>query len=229
VLRVSVFESSLFSEVKKKAHARGDFFALFRPFSRLKRYLACILIGVPIWYVIGILVTFSPEFALSMGVAEPVAAGTAVMYCYIGLAIGDLSSGLMSQWLRSRKKVVLSFLVLVMLCVAYYLGHSGGSAREIYRTCLALGFATGYWAMFVTIAAEQFGTNLRATATTSVPNFVRGSVVPLTLLFASLKGSIGMIPAAWAVGALAMALAFLGLWVLEETFSKDLDFIEGSS
>lgn len=229
VLRVSVFESSLFAAVKQQAHARGDFLALFRPFSRLKRYLACILIGVPIWYVIGILVTFSPEFARSMGVTEPVAAGTAVMYCYIGLAIGDLSSGLLSQWLRSRRKVVLIFLLLVMACVAVYLGHAGASAAGIYGICLALGFATGYWAMFVTIAAEQFGTNLRATATTSVPNFVRGSVVPLTLLFTWLKGSMGMVPAAWVVGALAVGLAFAGLSVLEETFSKDLDFIEGSS
>jgi MFS family permease len=226
VLRVSVFESDLFAAVRSRVKNRGNFFQLFRPASRLRRYLSCIAIGVPIWYVIGILITFSPEFARALGATEEVQPGRAVMYSYIGLALGDLSSGLLSQALRSRRRVVLVFLVLVLLFVALYLGQSGPSAFMLYALCLMLGFASGYWAMFVTVAAEQFGTNLRATATTSVPNFVRGSVVPLTLLFGFLKGRMGMIPAAWGVGALALVIAFLGLSQLEETFSKDLDYLE---
>jgi len=228
VLRVSVFESSLFAAIKQKAHARGDFFALFRPFSRLKRYAACILIGVPIWYVIGILVTFSPEFAREMGVVDPVSAGPAVMYAYMGLAIGDLSSGLLSQALRSRKKAVLFFLLMVVAMVSVYLTRGAVSASTIYRLCFGLGFSIGYWAMFVTIAAEQFGTNLRATATTSVPHFVRGSVVPLTWLLAQFKSTYGMIQAGWMVGVIALLVAFFGLWQLQETFSKDLDFLEST-
>ncbi len=226
VLRVSVFESSMFAAVKEKVKSRGNFLALFHPWPRLKRYLACIFIGVPIWYVIGILITLSPEFASAMGVAEEVSPGTAVMYAYIGLALGDLCSGLLSQLLRSRRKVVILFLGLVVACVAAYLTRSAISAEGIYLLCMGLGFATGYWAMFVTIAAEQFGTNLRATATTSVPNFVRGSVVPLSLLFGYLKASFGMLAAAWMVGGVAIGLALLGLSQLEETFGKDLDYLE---
>jgi putative MFS transporter len=226
VLRISVFESEMFAAVKSRTRNRGNFFQLFRPVSRLRRYLACIFIGVPIWYVIGILITFSPEFAREMGAAAEINAGRAVMYSYIGLALGDLSSGLLSQLLRSRKKVVLIFLLLVAACVAIYLGLSNPAENAVYGLCLALGFASGYWAIFVTVAAEQFGTNLRATATTSVPNFVRGSVVPLTLLFASLKTRLGMMPAAWMVGAFALGIAFIGLSQLSETFSKDLDYLE---
>lgn len=226
VLRISVFESDLFAAVKSKVRNRGNFFQLFYPASRLKKYLSCILIGVPIWYVIGILVTFSPEFADEMMSVEKVQAGKSVMYSYIGLALGDLSSGLLSQLFKSRKKVVLLFLVLLLGFVALYLGQNAPTASMVYMLCLALGFAAGYWAIFVTIAAEQFGTNLRATATTSVPNFVRGSVVPLTLIFSPLKATYGMTPAAWIVGALALGIAFLGLSQLDETFTKDLDYLE---
>ncbi|MFN7684136.1 MAG: MFS transporter [Oligoflexia bacterium] len=225
-LRISVFESDLFAAVKAQVQNRGDFFQLFKPASRLKRYVSCILIGIPIWYVIGILVTFSPEFAAALGSSDSISPGKSVMYSYIGLALGDLSSGLASQFLKSRKWVVRIFLFLVIAFVALFLGSAAPSAGLLYLLCLALGFAAGYWAVFVTIAAEQFGTNLRATAATSIPNFVRGSVVPLTLCFAYLKSHLGMIGAGWLVGALSLGLAFLGLSQLKETFSKDLDYLE---
>jgi putative MFS transporter len=226
LLRISVFESDLFAAVKAQVQNRGDFFQLFKPASRLKRYVSCILIGIPIWYVIGILVTFSPEFAAALGSSDSISPGKSVMYSYIGLALGDLSSGLASQFLKSRKWVVRVFLFLVIAFVALFLGSTAPSAGLLYLLCLALGFAAGYWAVFVTIAAEQFGTNLRATAATSIPNFVRGSVVPLTLCFAYLKSHLGMIGAGWLVGALSLGLAFLGLSQLKETFSKDLDYLE---
>ncbi|MCC7440673.1 MAG: MFS transporter [Bdellovibrionales bacterium] len=227
VLRVAVYESGLFEQIKKKQHVRrGDFFHLFRTRSNFFKYLHCILIGVPIWYVIGILVTFSPEFALALGSLEPVSAGKAVMYAYLGLAIGDLSSGVMSQILRSRRKVVAIFLLLTAAFVARYLTAQGFSAGMMYALCGALGFGAGYWAIFVTVGTEQFGTNLRATVTTTVPNFVRGSVVPLTFSFALLKDSVGILAAGAIVGSLALAIAFFSVWKLQETFHKDLDYVE---
>jgi len=226
VLRISVFESDLFSKVREQVKVRGDFLSLFSSKSRFRRYVSCILIGVPIWYVIGILVTFSPDFARELGVAEAVSAGRAVMFAYIGLALGDLGSGLCSQLLRSRRKVVLGFIVLTFAFVATYLSWNGMTAGTLYLLCLGMGFGAGYWAVFVTIGAEQFGTNLRSTVTTSVPNFVRGSVVPMTFLFTTLKGQWGMIHAAWLVGILALTISLLALLSLEETFSKDLNFIE---
>src|SRR5208337_3431942 len=104
-------------------------------------------------------------------------------FCYLGLVFGDLSSGLLSQALRSRKKVVRVFMLLCVAAIALYFLQGGATPDFFYGVCLVLGFASGYWAIFVTVAAEQFGTNLRATVATTVPNFVRGMVVPITLLF----------------------------------------------
>jgi predicted MFS family arabinose efflux permease len=225
-LRVSVFESHLFSQAKEQVQNRGNFFALFSSALRFRRYLACIFIGVPIWFVIGILITFSPEFAREQGLAEAVSPGRAVMFAYSGLAMGDLASGLVSQLLRSRRRVVLAFLGMTAVFVGWYLFGGFASAAALYALCLALGFGAGYWAVFVTIGAEQFGTNLRATVTTSVPNFVRGSVVPLTLAFTALKGSMGMIGAAAMVGFFSLVASLVALWSLEETFAKDLSYFE---
>lgn len=226
LLRVSVFESSMFESVRSKTHVRGDFLALFRNWGRFQKYLHCILIGVPIWFVIGILVTFSPEFAKQLGVSGEVTAGKAVMYAYIGLAVGDLASGLASQALRSRRKVVFFFLLSTLAMVGVYLKAPGLDSGLFYAICLALGAGAGYWAVFVTIASEQFGTNLRATVTTTVPNFVRGSVLPLTFFFTMAKESFGLVNGALVVGAAAIGISLFSLWRLEETFSKDLDFCE---
>ncbi|MBU6374639.1 MAG: MFS transporter, partial [Bdellovibrionales bacterium] len=226
VLRVSVFESALFSAVKKQAKSRGNFLALFSSAERFRRYLSCILIGVPVWFSMGILVTFVPEFAKERGLTEPVSAGRAIMFTYIGSALGDLLSGLLSQLLRSRRQVVLGFILVIFAFVAAFLSMDWKSASSVYGLCFGIGLGTGYWAVFVTIAAEQFGTNLRATVTTTVPNFVRGSVVPLSLLFSALRPQLGMIGSAWAVAALTLVLSFWALSSLEETFSKDLDYLE---
>ena len=148
------------------------------------------------------------------------------MFCYLGLVFGDLSSGLLSQVLKSRKKVVLLFMLLTLAGIALYFLQGSRSPGFFYGVCLALGFASGYWAIFVTVAAEQFGTNLRATVATTVPNFVRGMVVPITLLFQLFRRYLGLEGGALAVGAICVVAAFFALASLEETFHKDLDYYE---
>jgi MFS family permease len=227
IARISVAESGMFRAMEEKAGmSRGNFFALFTDRKRFLRYLNSILIGVPIWFVVGILITFSPEFARALGTTGPVSAGNAVMYCYLGLVFGDLTSGLLSQALRSRKKVVLLYMLLTIAGIAVYFLQGSNSPAFFYGICLALGFAIGYWAIFVTVAAEQFGTNLRATVATTVPNFVRGMVVPITLLFQFFRRSFGLEASALMVGAICLTAGFAALASLEETFHKDLDYFE---
>lgn len=230
ILRWGIYESGMYDQIKSKDVGRGDPFLLFKNRERLWRYINCILIGIPIWYAIGILVAFSPEFALAMNVTEKIQAGTSIMYCYIGLAIGDLASGFLSQIFRSRKKIVFCFLFLTAVTALTYLFlgrlKSNVTARDIYWLCGILGFATGYWAVFVTVASEQFGTNIRATVTTTVPNFVRGSVVPVSSSFKFLAAHIGVVQSGVIVGSIVLLIAFAGLWGLKETFGKDLDYID---
>ena len=225
-MRVSVFESGIFAHVKETGVARGNFFRLFSSRPQFLKYLRCILIGLPVWFVAGILMTFSPEFGKALGLEAPVVAGKAIMWEYIGLAIGDLSSGILSQYFNSRKKVLGMFLSLTGVLVAVYLFVPFRSTTFFYALCSCLGFAVGYWALFVTIAAEQFGTNLRATVATTVPNFVRGSINIMTPLFLLFKDKLGIVPGAGLLGLLTIVIAFLGLWNMEETFGKDLDFLE---
>ncbi len=226
LLRIGVFESGMFEQVKASTVSRGNFFALFATRERAIKYLSVILIGVPIWYVIGILITFSPELGVAMGMTPPPNAGRAVMYTYIGLAVGDIASGWLSQMIGSRKRVVLLFIVMTTVCVGIYFSGVVRTPVEFYVLCVVTGFSIGYWAVFVTIGAEQFGTNIRATATTTVPNFVRGAVVLLTISFQSLRAPLGIQGSAILIGAVTLAVAFLSLRGLEETFGKDLDYVE---
>lgn len=226
ILRISVVESGMFREMEKKELSKGNFLALFTDRKRFLRYLDSILIGIPTWFVVGVLITFSPEFAKSLQVSGPVSAGNAVMYCYLGLVFGDFASGVLSQLLRSRKKVILLFLALTVSGGSWYFLAVGVSPAMFYGICTFLGFASGYWAIFVTVAAEQFGTNLRATVATTVPNFVRGMVVPITLSFQWARGQFGLQGGAIAVGCICMLIAFFSLYRLEETFHKDLDYFE---
>ncbi len=227
ITRISVAESGLFKAMNvKNVAGRGNMLALFNNRRRFLRYLNSILIGIPIWFVVAILITFAPEFARALGTSGPISAGNAVMLCYLGLVFGDIASGLMSQALKSRKKVVALFMLLSLGAVALYFLQGSRSPRFFYGVCLALGFTSGYWAVFVTIAAEQFGTNLRATVATTVPNFVRGMVVPITLLFQLFRPLLGLEGSALTVGAICMAAGFLALRSLEETFHKDLDYYE---
>ncbi|MCB0490136.1 MAG: MFS transporter [Cyclobacteriaceae bacterium] len=226
IARASVFESSLFMKVKEVKVSRGNFFMLFTDTTRLKKFAGCILIGLPIWYVIGILITFSPEFAKELGITGTVVAGDAVMYSYLALAVGDFGSGMISQLSQSRKKIVFLFILLTLASIIFYLYLPFDSSTAFYLACAGLGFATGYWALFVTIAAEQFGTNLRSTVATTVPNFIRGTVVPITLAFKFLRGEYGIISGALIVGVVTIAIALIALRSIDETFSRDMNFLE---
>jgi MFS transporter, putative metabolite:H+ symporter len=226
LLRIGVLESGMFEAVKKSTVKRGDFFGLFKTADRVKRYLAIILVGVPIWYAVGILVTFSPELGAAMGMTIKPEAAAAVKYSYMGLAAGDLASGLISQAMQSRKRVLIMFILLTALSVGLYFAIGHQSLTTFYVVCGVLGFATGYWAVFITVASEQFGTNIRATVTTTSPNFVRGSVVPLTLAFQTLKGSLGLRGSAIAVGAVSIVIALIAASMLRETYGRDLDYVE---
>lgn len=224
--RVGVFESGLFQAMNQQHVRRGDLSLLLGSRKRAFRYLCCILIGLPIWFVIGIFITLSPEFGKALSMPILPVASRAVLYAYIGLAIGDMSSGLLSQFFRSRKKAITLFLAGIVLSCFLFLQARGASLFYFYSLCCCLGVCCGYWAVFITMAAEQFGTNLRATVTTTVPNFVRGAVVPITSLFGFLRGSQGTLQAAMYVGALCLVLAFLALAVSKESFAVDLDFFE---
>jgi MFS transporter, putative metabolite:H+ symporter len=226
ILRISVTESGMFKGMEGTGLRRGNFLSLFTSGERFGRFINSILIGIPTWFVVGVLITFSPEFAKALEIRGAVSAGNAVMFCYLGLVFGDFASGMLSQLLKSRRKVVLIFLGLTVAGIAAYFMSAGSSAAVFYGICTFLGFASGYWAIFVTIAAEQFGTNLRATVATTVPNFVRGMVVPITMLFQLLRKGLGIQQGALWVGAICMAVALFSLWRLQETFHKDLDYFE---
>ena len=226
LLRVGVLESSVFERVKKDVSVkRGSFFTLLSTWPRARRYVSVILVGVPIWYVVSILVIFSPDIGAAMHMKELPNAGTAIMVNYAALAAGDFASGALSQVLRSRKRAILVFLGITIASTAFYFVFGGRSLGWFYAACALLGFGTGYWAVFVTVASEQFGTNVRATATTTVPNFVRGSVPLITMSFEALKGH-GLVESAVLVGAVTIALALVALFGLEETYGKSLEFVE---
>ncbi len=228
VLRIGVYESGMFDKVKQQTSiVRGNFFQFFSNRHRGFKYLAVIMIGVPIWYVLAILIAFSPEMGKAMGMTSLPVPSRAVLYCYIGMATGDLASGSLSQALQSRKKALAVFFAISIVAIGAYFTFARTSLNTFYLVCMALGFAIGYWAVFMMVASEQFGTNLRGTATTTVPNFVRGSVVLVTSLFRALESSLGTLQSAAFVGAVLMMLAIVALRIVEETYGKDLDFVEG--
>jgi MFS family permease len=227
LLRLGVVESGMFhATLAKKEVKRGDFFALFRSRKRLARYLAIIVVGIPVWYVIGIPFQFANELGGALGLDPAPSNATALTCCYGACTIGGLACGLISQKLRSRRRALGGFLAAVVVVMALYFTIGGSSLAVFYTLCAAGGFATGYWAVFMATAAELFGTNLRATATTTVPNFVRGSAVLLTIGLRALQPSVGIVRAAIIVGATTLIVAFVGLFALPETFAVDLDFHE---
>ncbi|MDQ3052240.1 MAG: MFS transporter [Bacteroidota bacterium] len=227
VLRVGAFESGMFQSMKNHEVKKGEFLSLFKTKANALKYLYCILIGLPIWYIIGVLVSLSQDvFAKELGI-EGVVNGKAVMYAYLGLSIGDLASGLLSQFLRSRKKVVFIYLVMSSLLVLFFVFFARGiSLSSYYWVCFLLGVASGYWAIFVTIASEQFGTNIRSTVTNTVPNFVRGAVLPITTGFTMVSGITTNLTGALVIGMVCIALAWLATSRIKETFAKDLNYFE---
>jgi MFS transporter, putative metabolite:H+ symporter len=226
LLRLGTFESSMYQDMHVDV-PKGNFFQLFTSWPTFKKYLYCILMGLPIWYIIGILVFSAPEITQLIGIRGSVSGGDAIMYCYIGLSVGDFVSGALSQWFKSRNKVVLMYLLLAWALTLYFL-YVATDISQVFANALitALGFFGGYWAVFLTASSEQFGTNIRMTVTTTVPNFVRGALIPISLLFKFLIPSLGLINAAAWVGVLCFSLAIFAISQLKDTFGKSLDFVE---
>ncbi|MDT3401494.1 MFS transporter [Mucilaginibacter terrae] len=233
LLRVGTFESGMFKHAENSDVSRGNFAMLFTNRKRFFKYLNCILIGMPLWFVVGILITQSPEIGKELGAVEPLSAGTGVMYTYIGLSFGDMFAGLFAQLTKSRKLTMLVFQLMSVVSVVFYLNSHGITHSQFIGICLFIGFFIGYWATFVTIASEQFGTNIRATVTTTVPNFVRGSLIPITwgfeLLVKHFKAqgyADSLIISAYVMMGIVTVIALLALSQLKESFSKDLNYIE---
>jgi predicted MFS family arabinose efflux permease len=226
LLRISVFESGMFKNIQHSSIQKGNFFMFFTNGKRFKKYLLSILIGLPTWYVIGILVSFSKEAGKAMNISGEIDPGKAVMYAYVAISIGDILIGLVSQVLKSRKKALYLFYSITILGIVLYFRLDNRSAADMYAVCALLGFGTGFWAIFVTMAAEHFGTNIRATATTTVPNMVRGALSLIIILFNYLKEMNGFLAAAAYTGVIVMTIAVLSAFFTEETFGKDLDFVE---
>ena len=226
LLRIRVYESGLYKKTQESTAIKGNFFMFFNNAHRFKTYLKAILIGLPTWYVIGILISFSNVFAKQMGIVEAVQPGKAIMYAYAAISIGDMLIGFVSQYFKSRKKAMWLFYAITVLAMIFYFTLPLQYASEMYAICALLGFGTGFWAIFVTMAAEQFGTNLRATATTTIPNMVRGSLPLMLLLFSFLQQHTNYFNAAIFTGVIVMLLSATALYFMKETFARDLDFIE---
>ncbi len=226
-LRIAVFESGMYNVVKNMSVPRGNFFMFFQQKERLKKYLCAILIGLPTWYVIGILIAFSNNFAEKLGIAEKVLPKKATMYAYVAIAIADVLTGIVSQLLKSRKKTLVIFYVITAASIALYFMQDGsGGTANMYLICAVMGFGTGFWAIFVTMAAEQFGTNLRATAATTVPNMVRGSLPLMLLFFNMLQQFFSYINAGIITGIVVMLVSTAAVFFTKETFGKELNYIE---
>jgi MFS family permease len=227
-LRLKVFESGIFVKLKEEDIRRGDIRMLFNNKIRLIKYATSIIIGMPIWFVTGIMITFSPEIGKAMQLDDPIDAGQAVMFSFAAQVVGNLVSGFLSQHIQSRKKVIFIFMLGSLIFTTILLLAPIKEAATFYLMCACLGFFCGYWTLFITVAAELFGSNLRATVATTVPNFVRATVIPLSSLFVYMKSYTGTIYSAWITGILTYAIGILALSYLEETFGKDMNFTEDS-
>lgn len=226
LLRISVFESGMYKQVKEMKVSRGNFGMFFNDAGRFRKYMLSILIGLPTWYVIGILIVFSNEFGKRFGIADEIIPGKATMYAYVAISVADVLIGFVSQWLKSRKKALFIFYCLTIISIALYFSPLNNSSAAMYIICAALGFGTGFWAIFVTMAAEQFGTNLRATSATTVPNMVRGSLPLMLLLFNGLQHYFTYIQAGLFTGIIIMLISIVAAYFTKETFGKDLNYIE---
>ena len=225
LMRMSVFESGLYHKISKSSHVvKGNFLMLFNNRERFMRYLRSILIGLPTWFVVGILISFSPEFAKAMNIQTVIDPGIGIMISYSAIAIGDVIIGLLSQYFKSRKKAMHVFYAITMIGMLLF--FTAKSSIQLYLSIGVMGFGTGFWAVFVTIGAENFGTNLRATAATTIPNMVRGSLNGITALFLLFQGSLTYINSGIATAVVVMAITYWAIYGLQETFGRDLDFIE---
>ncbi len=216
----------MFRKISQMKVAKGNFFMFFTNRERFKKYMLCILIGLPTWYVIGVLISFCDKFGSEFGIRDQISPGKAVMFAYAAISVGDVLVGLLSQWLKSRKKALYVFYAITAIFILLFFLQNGGSNTQMYIICAGLGFGTGFWAVFVTMGAEQFGTNLRATAATTIPNMVRGSLPLIIYLFKGLRGSMGYVTGGWVTGIIVMAIGLTAVILTKETFSKDLNYVE---
>ncbi|MBX2923140.1 MAG: MFS transporter [Chitinophagaceae bacterium] len=228
VLRISVFESGMFHKAKEMNVERGNLLMFFNNADRFRRYITGVLIGLPTWFVIGVLVTFSSEFGKHMGITEKIDPGKAIMFAYAAISLGDIAIGFVSQWMRSRKKALyLFYSITALFMLLYFTVQWNGSAMQMYWICAGLGFGTGFWAIFVTMGAEQFGTNIRATAATTIPNMVRGMLAIFILpLFQGLRNVTDYYTGGWIAAIIIMAIGTAAIILTKETFGKDLNYVE---
>jgi len=226
LLRLGTFESGMYKNVADSKVSKGNLLMLFNDGKRFRKYLYCILIGAPLWYVVGILITQAKEFGIALGSKEVLTAGSGILYSYVGIAVGDLFAGLLAQITKSRKLTMAVFLLLSLVSVTAYLSCKGITSSQFVWLSFFMGCTVGYWATFVTIAAEQFGTNIRSTVTTTVPNFVRGSLIPINWAFDALVKHNGMITSGYIMMGVLTLISLLSLSQLKETFGKDLDYVE---
>ena len=228
-LRVSLVESGMFNQVKLKNVSKGNFFLFFSSGIRFKKYFTAILLGLPTWCIIGILVTQSDRFAKAMFGSSDFDSGRAVMLAYVGIAIGDLIAGFVCQYFQSRKKGLLLYYTLCSLSIMLFFSGINTSNTSMAIICAILGFSSGFWIIFITMGAEQFGTNLRATATTTIPNMVRGSLPLINMMFLNLfQKDLGLniVKSGIYTAAIVIAITLTALYFTEETYHKDLDYIE---
>jgi MFS transporter, putative metabolite:H+ symporter len=228
-LRISVAESGMFKQVKQQNISRGNLFLFFNDGKRFKKYFLAILIGLPTWYVIGILVNYSNRFATAFYGENKIESGRAIMYAYAAIAVGDILVGLVSQYFQSRKKALYLFYLFTILSGILFFSGAVQSDTTMYLACALLGFSTGFWAIFVTMGAEQFGTNLRATAATTIPNMVRGALPLINLLFLDIFQKTwgwDIVKSGIITGILVMAVTLIAAYFTEETFHKDLNYTE---
>jgi putative MFS transporter len=226
LLRVGTFESGMYKNVEKSKVSKGNILMLFNNRKRFLKYMYCILIGAPLWYVVGILITQAPEFGKALGAKAPLSAGTGILYTYVGISIGGIFAAVLAQITKSRKITMFIYLILSVISVVAYLSSQGITNEKFIWLCFFMGFAVGYWATFVTIASEQFGTNIRSTVTTTVPNFVRGSLIPINSLFNLLVIRYGMVNSGYIMMFALTAIALFSVSQLKESFAKDLNYVE---
>ncbi len=228
IFRIGVSESGIFKHIESETSvSKGNFFSLFNNFNRFSRYIKCIAIGLPTWFCIGILAFLANEFTAPLGLKEKLNPGKAIMWAYIGISAGDFLSGIISQWFKSRKKAIFWMMIFTVIGVYLMLFSGYKKAEMYYFYCVWLGLGTGYWAMFVTVGAEQFGTNIRSTAATTIPNMVRGMLIPMNYLFYKLISNSGnVIYSCVVVGIIVFILGIYSTLSISETHNKDLDFVE---
>lgn len=229
LFRIAVAESGMYKQVKQLNVARGNFFMFFNNRNRFKKYIFAILIGLPTWFVIGILVNQSDKFAGELYGSKTIDSGRAIMFAYAAISLGDIAVGFICQLFKSRKKGLLIYYILSMIALTLFFSPFNNSDSRMYWICAFLGFSTGFWAIFITMGAEQFGTNLRATAATTIPNMVRGALPLINLMFLNLfqkEWQWPLIKSGIATGIVVMVVTLIAFYFTEETYHKDLNYVE---